>query len=263
MASRRIVNQNVVTGKHPGRTAKVSNLFDGLIRDRTMQMPMHYSDKGKRSRPQLVTNCEDINGARPNTISYARFEKMFVRFLDDLDWTTILDITESDELRRQEEIIASLNLDITRGESEAAKIADLLVGTPSKTLKDRLLKVEARTEKDKADKDTAEKRSPELMRKHNELLDKSVIYSMLVKAHDFETRARLRKITPSLTPEIRWQDRASQTSSTTFQASNLVVCGSHPARRSSKMVKRHKATDEDRSVTGEGSTGGPHRTPRR
>jgi DNA invertase Pin-like site-specific DNA recombinase len=193
MASRRIVTPNGVTGKHPGRTGKVSNLFDGLITDRTMQMPMHYSDKGKRSRPQLVTNCKDINGARPNTINYARFEKMFLRFLDDLDWTTILDITESDELRRQEEIIVSLNLDITRGESEAVKIVDLLVDTPSKTLKDRLLKVEARIEKDKADKDAAEKRLAELKRRHNELLDKSLIYSKLAKAHDFETRARLRQ----------------------------------------------------------------------
>jgi DNA invertase Pin-like site-specific DNA recombinase len=193
MASRRIVTPNGVTGKHPGRTGKVSNLFDGLITDRTMQMPMHYSDKGKRSRPQLVTNCKDINGARPNTINYERFEKMFLRFLDDLDWTTILDITESDELRRQEEIIASLNLDITRGESEAVKIVDLLVDTPSKTLKDRLLKVEARIEKDKVDKDAAEKRLAELKRRHNELLDKSLIYSKLAKAHDFETRARLRQ----------------------------------------------------------------------
>ena len=303
MASRRIVTPNGVTGKHPGRTGKVSNLFNGLITDRAMQIPMHYSDKGKRSRPQLVTNCKDINGARPNTINYERFEKMFLRFLDDLDWTTILDITESDELKRQEEIIASLNLDITRGESEAVKIADLLVDTPSKTLKDRLLKVEARTEKDKAEKDGAEKRLAELTRKHNELLDKSVIYSKLAKAHDFETRARLRQeirrkvsrievsfeplvfdrafleelwkgpfpaelLEPTpriqadiffvngvergfsfnpnsesyilINPRDTWQNRAPQPSSTTFQASNLVVCGSHPIRRSSKMVKRTK-----------------------
>jgi hypothetical protein len=56
----------------------------------------------------------ETSTVRDQTQSTSRgLKTRFLRFLNDFDWTTILDITESDELRRQEEIITNLRLDIT------------------------------------------------------------------------------------------------------------------------------------------------------
>jgi len=195
-ASRRTVTQNgTVTGKYAGRTGKASNLFTGLVFDATMQRPMHYSDKGKRSRPTLSTACKDINGNRPNSVIYSWFERAFLEFLSQLDWTTVLDIAESDEIKRQEEAIASLNLDIARTEEKTQELAEkfLAVKTPAAALNSLMLKLEAQIEKDRGDREARERRLAQLKREHNDLLDRSIVYDKLAKARDLETRSRLRQ----------------------------------------------------------------------
>ena len=155
MDSRRITTDDgAVTGKFAGRNGKIRNLFSGMVWDATnldAKKPMFFVDKGKRDRPRLAT--EKTNSERPNTFDYARFERWFLTWLDQLDLTTILDATESEDLRHAEEQIASLSLDIERGEQQVQKLTGLLLDTPSKALKDRLLKTEAQIEKHKGDRE--------------------------------------------------------------------------------------------------------------
>jgi DNA invertase Pin-like site-specific DNA recombinase len=169
-------------------TATMRNLFAGLITDKDYNLPMVYYWRGN----ELVTDSYRMK-KKPHRFDYSRFERWFLTFLDQLDWTTILDVAESEDLKHAEEEIGKLSLDIERGEQQAQKLTDMLLDTPSRTLKDRLLKTEAQVEKNKADKAAAEKRLDELKRKHSDLLDKSVIYTKLAKSSDIETRARLRE----------------------------------------------------------------------
>ena len=61
--------------------AHLHNLFTGLVWDANHGLPMHYGDKGKRDRPRLRTNSKDVNGATPNSVIYAEFEKAFLSSL--------------------------------------------------------------------------------------------------------------------------------------------------------------------------------------
>jgi DNA invertase Pin-like site-specific DNA recombinase len=194
VSRRTIADDGTVTGKYQGRTGKINNLFTGLVWDctnRDAPVTMYYENRGKRSKPRLAV--EKTNSDRPNAFDYALFEGWFLTFLDQIDWTTVLGETDSEGLRHAEEAVARLALDIERGEQQVQKLTDLLLDTPSKALKDRLLKTEAQIEKNKADKETAEKHLEQLRRKHHDLLDKSVIYGKLAESHDLTTRARLRE----------------------------------------------------------------------
>ena len=55
---------------------------------------MQYANNGKRDVPRLSA------GVSGHSIRYADFESAFLRFLDQLDWTQILDVSESDDLKR-------------------------------------------------------------------------------------------------------------------------------------------------------------------
>jgi hypothetical protein len=171
-------------------TATMRNLFAGLVTDRDLNRSMVLMLS--RGKPYLVTDSYRVR-IKPNRFEYDRFERWFLTFLDQLDWTTILDVAESEDLKRAEDEIGRLALGIERGEQQVQKLTDLLLDTPSKALKERLLKTEAQIEQQKSDKLAAEKRLAELKRKHSDLLDKSVVYTQLAKASDLETRARLRE----------------------------------------------------------------------
>jgi DNA invertase Pin-like site-specific DNA recombinase len=194
MASRRVTTDNgTVTGKYAGRTGEVRNLFTGLVFDISgaAAKRMSFRDRGKGSRPKLTT--EKTSSERPNAFDYALFEGWFLTFLDQIDWTTILGESDSEVLRQADETVARFGLDIERGEQRKQRIINLLIDTPSQGLKDELLNTEAKIEKAKADKATAEQRLNELKRKHSDLLDKSVVYGKLAESRDLGTRARLRE----------------------------------------------------------------------
>ena len=169
-------------------SATMRNLFAGLITDKDYDLPMVYYWRGN----ELITDSYRMK-KKPHRFEYDRFERWFLTFLDQLDWTTILDVAESEDLKRAEDEIGRLALDIERGEQQVQKLTDLLIDTPSKALKERLLKMEGQIEQNKSDKEAADRRLEELKRKHSDLLDKSVIYTKLAKSHDLETRARLRQ----------------------------------------------------------------------
>jgi DNA invertase Pin-like site-specific DNA recombinase len=180
------------TGKTAGRTGKLNSLFSGLIFDKTLGRPMHYATYS-RGRAFLETNCREVPDLRPNKIDYSGFEEIFLTYLDELDWTTILDISEAEELKVSEEKIATLGVVISSDEADLQKVTDLLIEVPAKTLKERLLMLEARLEKRKADRAAEIKKLEEARRKYSEFLDKWEVYATLSKAKDLETRSRLRQ----------------------------------------------------------------------
>jgi DNA invertase Pin-like site-specific DNA recombinase len=48
-----------------GRTGRMSNLFAGIVSDGNYGLPMQYEDKGKKSRPKLVTQSKHLDGRTP------------------------------------------------------------------------------------------------------------------------------------------------------------------------------------------------------
>jgi DNA invertase Pin-like site-specific DNA recombinase len=173
--------------KGTGR-ATMRNLFAGLVTDATHKLPMVYYMKGN----EIITDSYRLS-LKPHRIPYADFERSFLWFLDQLDWTTVLDVEESDELSRCEKEIASLVAEIALAEKQVQKITDLLLDIDSKSLRERLLTAESGLETAKAKRDAAEKRLAELRQHNRELLDESVAYSKLAKATDLQTRVRLRE----------------------------------------------------------------------
>jgi DNA invertase Pin-like site-specific DNA recombinase len=180
------------SAKLAGRTGKVRNLFSGLVFDITNGEPvsMYYIDKGTKSSRNLST--EKTSAGKPNTVNYARFERGFLEFLDALDWKAVLDVAESEEIKAAEDAVAQLKIEIQRVEDQIARVTDLLIDTPSQTLKDRLIKLEAQSEGDSAKLQAAAERLDAVKRKHNDLLDESVVFSALADG-GIETRARLRE----------------------------------------------------------------------
>jgi DNA invertase Pin-like site-specific DNA recombinase len=168
-------------------SATMRNLFAGIIRDVNLSLPMVYYLKGN----ELMTDSYRL-GKKPHRISYTLFEKGFLQYLDQLDITTILDPVDSTDLRHAEKEIGQLALAIERGEMETRKLTDLLLDTPSTTLKKQLLQTEAQIEKDKTAREAAVAQLEELKRKHADLLDTSIVYSKIAQARDLETRTRLR-----------------------------------------------------------------------
>jgi DNA invertase Pin-like site-specific DNA recombinase len=196
ISSRRSTTANgETTGKYAGRTGKLHNLFSGLVYDATLRLPMHYRDKGKRDKPRLATISKEVDGTPGNSITYAPFEKAFLNWLDQLDWTEIVDITDSSEIAKIEGEIAALNLQIGRTETLIQTLVDqlLLLSSPAAALNTKLLQLEAKVAADKGTKEAADKRLAEARNKHRDVLDESVLYAALSKARDLETRARLRQ----------------------------------------------------------------------
>jgi DNA invertase Pin-like site-specific DNA recombinase len=175
-----------------GRTGKVRNLFSGLLFDVTDGAPraMHFIDKGTKSTRNLST--EKTSSGKPNTVNYARFERGFLEFLDALDWKSVLDVAESEEIKAAEIELASLKIENQRTNDQIARVTDLLIDTPSQSLKERLLKLEAQSEGHKTALQTAKERLAAVKRKHSDLLDSTVIFSALASG-DIQTRARLRE----------------------------------------------------------------------
>jgi DNA invertase Pin-like site-specific DNA recombinase len=183
-------------GSFAGRAGKINNLFSGLVYDESLGgLPMYYEDKGKRSRPKLVTDSKNRNGTKGNAIPYADFEKAFLRFLDDLDWTTIVDVADSSEIKKLESAIAELEVRIDRTGTQIEILVDklLTLDTPAAAPNDRLLKLEATVAEDKNVLAMLEKQLESAKGKHRDLIDKSVLSASLSKSKDIETRSRLRQ----------------------------------------------------------------------
>jgi DNA invertase Pin-like site-specific DNA recombinase len=169
----------------------IGNLFTGLVFDASLQRAMHFEDKGDGCT--YLASDSTRFGIAPNRINYKKFESAFLHFLDQIEWSSVLEANKTGELQRAEEKIASLSIEIQRCESDIEKLTDLLIDTPSKALKERLRKTEAQVEQMSADKTRAEAILIELRSKYYGLMDKSVVYTRLLQTRDLETRARLRR----------------------------------------------------------------------
>lgn len=176
-----------------GRTGKINSLFTSLVWDYTGNepIPMHYADKGKKDRPRLVTDT-DIKADR-HSVVYEQFESIFLRFLDELDWTSVLDVSESEDLKSAETEIAAAAETIAHLEQQIEKLTDLLIDTPSASLKNRLLDAEKRSQEARDLRSNAETRLADLHKRHHDLLDRSTVYFTLANETDIETRAKLRE----------------------------------------------------------------------
>src|SRR5262249_51267061 len=118
---------------------------------------------------------------------------LFLNFLDQVDWTTVLDVTESEDLKRAEASASGVKAALVSLRDQAQRITDLLVDTPSQTLKDQLLKTEAKIQAQQAELEVAEHNAGQLRAKHSDLLDRETVYSQLALSTDLKTRARLRE----------------------------------------------------------------------
>jgi DNA invertase Pin-like site-specific DNA recombinase len=176
-----------------GRIGKVNNLFTGLVWDATgaKPRPMHFQDKGNRSLPKLATETTDHNSR--HAIRYGQFEKAFLRFLDQLDWTSVLELSESSDILEAEKDLARLIGEIAIGEKQVKKLTDIMAEFPTKSIHERALAAEAKLDTNKTAKDAAEKRLETLRARHRDLLDESIAFAKLSSATDLETRAKLRE----------------------------------------------------------------------
>jgi DNA invertase Pin-like site-specific DNA recombinase len=177
-----------------GRTGKISNLFTGLVWDISSEkpLPMNYQDKGNRAVPKLATSTSIV--AQRHSLRYADFEKTFLRFLDQLDWTEVLNVTESNELLQAEEEVGRLSLEIERSTAAIDTLLDALqVTSSSKAIATRIHATEQKLEADKIMLKSAQERLASLRQRNHDLLDDSVVWSQLARARDLTTRARLRE----------------------------------------------------------------------
>jgi hypothetical protein len=125
--ARRAVNERgQVISKSGGQRGGIHNLFAVLVIDGNMGLPMHWQDKGKRSRPKLATASKDVNGRTPNTIVYADFEAAFLTWLDQLDWSSVIDTADSEEILRYEERIGEPKASIEADSRKIETIIDAL-----------------------------------------------------------------------------------------------------------------------------------------
>jgi hypothetical protein len=152
---------------------------------------MHFADKGKRDRPRLVTDTD--SKADRHSVVYEQFEMTFLRFLDQLDWSSVLDVAENEEIQAAEKDVADCAATISQLEQQIEKLTDLLLDTPSASLKSRLLDAEKRLQESQTMRSVAESRLADLRKRHRDLLDSSVAYWKLSTATDIETRAKLRE----------------------------------------------------------------------
>ena len=195
IATRRATTASgAVTGLYGGRPNKIANAFTGLVWDitePTNRLPMHYKTRGKGTVPRLETFRND--GKRAHSVFYADFEEMFLKFLDQLDWSEILEVAENEDLKRAEDALANLDFNITHDKQQADKLLTLLLNFDSPTARERLSATEAQIKTNIANREAAEKRLADLRQRNRELLDKSVVYSKLAEARDLSTRAKLRE----------------------------------------------------------------------
>ncbi len=180
-------------GKIAGPVGKrINNLFSGLVWDSSHNRSMFFEDKKGRSITKLVTDCKCL-GAKPNRISYPVFERAFLRFLDELDWATVLGVRKSGEIDKLEKAKEAIVSNISVIESRIESAVNGLLDTPSPALKKKLMELEADLVSRQRQLREAEERLLTEKNKHSAMLDRAVVYRKLASARDIETRARLRQ----------------------------------------------------------------------
>jgi hypothetical protein len=154
---------------------------------------MHYEDKGKKARAKLTTQSKDLDGATPHRLDYHAFERAFLNWLDQLDWQTVLDVAESDEINSLEQRIATLDLEIERNQNRVKTIAERLIDTPSEYLSNALLETEQKLKSETTQKADLGKSLESAKSRHRDLLSHDIVYFRLAELKDIDSRAKLRE----------------------------------------------------------------------
>jgi septal ring factor EnvC (AmiA/AmiB activator) len=128
-------------------------------------------------------------------VAYAKFEKAFLSWLDALDWSTVIDVTDTESIRKIEVEIAELLLSIARSKAQIQILVDALVTltAPAAALNDRLLKLETQVKTDKAQLEDSQAQLTEAKSKHRDFTDQAIVFAALSATNDLETRTRLRQ----------------------------------------------------------------------
>ena len=77
-----------------------------------------YAD-GARGHNKRIDVLRDglANGSTPNSVAYAKFERAFLSWLGALDWSTVIDVADTEGIKKSEEKIAELQLSSYRNQS--------------------------------------------------------------------------------------------------------------------------------------------------
>jgi hypothetical protein len=110
-----------------------------------------------------------------------------------LDWQSVLDVTESNEICSLEQGIDNLDLEISRNRKRVKTIVELLIDTPSESLKEDLLETEQKLKAQTTQKAELEKALNTAKVRHSNLVSTDVVYYQLAGLKDLESHARLRE----------------------------------------------------------------------
>ena len=133
-----------------------------------------------------------MNSRTPNTIVYADFEAAFLTWLDQLDWSSVIDTADSEEILRYEERIGELKASIEADSRKIETIIDALIDLPFPALKARLRTTETAVASHMSELSVTETKLTETKKKHRDLLNDNIVYRTLSKVKSLEMRARLR-----------------------------------------------------------------------
>jgi wobble nucleotide-excising tRNase len=115
------------------------------------------------------------------------------RAYGSLDWQSVLDVTESNEICSLEQGIDNLDLEISRNRKRVKTIVELLIDTPSESLKEDLLETEQKLKAQTTQKAELEKTLNTAKVRHSNLVSTDVVYYQLAGLKDLESHARLRE----------------------------------------------------------------------
>jgi DNA invertase Pin-like site-specific DNA recombinase len=181
---------------------QVSNLFTGLAVDGYTDAAMRFVDKGTASRGNgrwkyLKSDYQRLHpDARSCYWRYDKFEQLFLRFIRELNWQSILDEGKNTEAHTEEDEVGALEDRDRVLQRAAARILDAIETSPEApaVLVERLHSLE--TEKEVVKSELTQKRGALERRRRAESeisREENDFKALVVNASDFETRFRLRE----------------------------------------------------------------------
>ena len=159
--------------------------------------------------------------------------------------STLIDLANTEIIKKSEEEIAELQLSIARSEAEIQILVDALVdlSAPAVALNDRLLKLETQVQAHKAQLEDSQAKLIEAKGKNRDFTDQAVVFANLSASQDLATRARLRQEIRRKVARIDFGSQSdkrfiSLRSRYLHQQSAALHCSLRPWFYDSKPVKR-------------------------
>jgi DNA invertase Pin-like site-specific DNA recombinase len=192
-SARAVIDNKVTIG---GIGDLSANLFTGIIKDQTANgRNMNFFNNGT-NRPTALVTAYDSTDKTVHRFPYQRFEKSFLRFLEELDWKSVAGDTVSSEVKNLESQLSQISGEIDRTQTLINKRtaqmddADLEPATV-KVFANQIAKahdklVQLSTQRDELSKTIeSSRKSAEALYSPQELLN-------LIQQNDKEVRLRLK-----------------------------------------------------------------------